>query len=392
MAKLDNKRFVYADNSATTKVHPAVKEAMLPFFGELYGNPSSLHRKGQEANALLEDARLRVAQVLGCTPGEIYFTSGGTESNNWAIKGAVAAYLVKHKTNTAHIITTTIEHPAVLNTFAALEKQGIAATYLPVDKDGLVTPEAVLAALRPDTCLVAVMYANNEIGTIEPIREIAAALKDKKVLFFTDAVQAVGNLSVDVKELGVDMLSISGHKIHAPKGIGALYIRKGVMLKNLIDGGGQENNRRSGTENIAYIIGLAKALELSKENLTKTDRVKSLRDRLIKGVLEIPDSSLTGHPDIRLPGHTSFIFRYIEGESLLLLLDMAGICGSTGSACSSKSLDPSHVLLAIGLPHEIAHGSLRLTLSDENTEEDIDYMIENIKNVVERLRKMSPLC
>jgi len=390
--KLDNKRFVYADNSATTKVHPEVKQAMMPFFEELYGNPSSLHQKGREANAQLDIARQTVATVLGCTPNEIYFTSGGTESDNWAIKGAVAAYFAKNKTNTTHIITTKIEHPAVMNTFEALEKQGISVTYLDVDQYGLVNPDDVIAALRPETCLVSIMYANNEVGTIEPIKEIAEKLKDKKVLFFTDAVQAVGNLPIDVKELGVDMLSLSGHKIHAPKGIGALYIKKGVNIKNIIDGGGQERNHRSGTENLSFIVGLAKALELAKENLSQTKRRTALRDRLINGVLKIPESSLTGHPTQRLPGHTSFIFKYIEGESLLLLLDMAGICGSTGSACSSKSLDPSHVLLAIGLPHEIAHGSLRLSLSDETTEEDVDYIIENVTRVVERLRKMSPLC
>ena len=397
---MSEKRFVYADNAATTSVHPRVLAEMLPYLGEFYGNPSSLYSKGQQVFTLLEGARARIAAILGCEAREIYFTGCGSEGDNWAIKGAVDAYLQKNKVSTCHVITTKIEHHAVLNTCKALEKKGIAVTYLDVDHDGKVDPDDVIKNLRDDTCIVAVMYANNEIGTIEPIAEIGEKIKayneqnKKKVLFFTDAVQAVGHIPVDIKTLHADMLSLSGHKFRAPKGIGALYIKSGVVIKSLIDGGGQERGKRGGTENVASIMGLAKALEIASEEMKDDNaRLAMLRDELIyRLTTEIPESQLTGHPTKRLPGTASFVFKYIEGESLLLLLDAEGICASTGSACSSKSLEPSHVLLAIGLPHEIAHGSLRLTLSHETTKEDIDYIVEKVKYVVQTLRNFSPIC
>ncbi len=397
---MSEKRFVYADNAATTSVHPRVLAEMLPYLGEFYGNPSSLYSKGQQVFTLLEGARARIAAILGCEAREIYFTGCGSEGDNWAIKGAVDAYLQKNKVSTCHVITTKIEHHAVLNTCKALEKKGIAVTYLDVDHDGKVDPDDVIKNLRDDTCIVAVMYANNEIGTIEPIAEIGEKIKEyneknkKKVLFFTDAVQAVGHIPVDIKTLHADMLSLSGHKFRAPKGVGALYIKSGVVIKSLIDGGGQERGKRGGTENVASIMGLAKALEIASEEMKDDNaRLAMLRDELIyRLTTEIPEAQLTGHPTKRLPGTASFVFKYIEGESLLLLLDAEGICASTGSACSSKSLEPSHVLLAIGLPHEIAHGSLRLTLSHETTKEDIDYIVEKVKYVVQTLRNFSPIC
>ena len=397
---MSEKRFVYADNAATTSVHPRVLAEMLPYLGEFYGNPSSLYSKGQQVFTLLEGARARIAAILGCEAREIYFTGCGSEGDNWAIKGAVDAYLQKNKVSTCHVITTKIEHHAVLNTCKALEKKGIAVTYLDVDHDGKVDPDDVIKNLRDDTCIVAVMYANNEIGTIEPIAEIGEKIKEyneknkKKVLFFTDAVQAVGHIPIDIKALHADMLSLSGHKFRAPKGVGALYIKNGVVIKSLIDGGGQERGKRGGTENVASIMGLAKALEIASEEMKDDNaRLAMLRDELIyRLTTEIPEAQLTGHPTKRLPGTASFVFKYIEGESLLLLLDAEGICASTGSACSSKSLEPSHVLLAIGLPHEIAHGSLRLTLSHETTKEDIDYIVEKVKYVVQTLRNFSPIC
>lgn len=397
---MSEKRFVYADNAATTSVHPRVLAEMLPYLGEFYGNPSSLYSKGQQVFTLLEGARARIAAILGCEAREIYFTGCGSEGDNWAIKGAVDAYLQKNKVSTCHVITTKIEHHAVLNTCKALEKKGIAVTYLDVDHDGKVDPDDVIKNLRDDTCIVAVMYANNEIGTIEPIAEIGEKIKayneqnKKKVLFFTDAVQAVGHVPIDIKTLHADMLSLSGHKFRAPKGVGALYIKSGVIIKSLIDGGGQERGKRGGTENVASIMGLAKALEIASEEMKDDNaRLAMLRDELIyRLTTEIPEAQLTGHPTKRLPGTASFVFKYIEGESLLLLLDAEGICASTGSACSSKSLEPSHVLLAIGLPHEIAHGSLRLTLSHETTKEDIDYIVEKVKYVVQTLRNFSPIC
>lgn len=383
-------RFVYADNAATTKTAPEVLEAMLPFFNEGYGNPSSLHQKGREAKSALTSAREKIAALLGAKPNEIYFTSCGSESDNWAIKGAAHANANRGK----HIISTKIEHHAVLHSLESLEKEGFEVTYLDVDSDGRVSPEAVVAAMRDDTILVECMFANNEVGTIEPIKEIAAAVKAKnpKTLVFTDAVQAVGNIPVNVSELGVDMLALSGHKIHTPKGIGALYIKTGTRIRNLVDGGGQERSKRGGTENVPYIVGLAKALDMAVSGLCETERVEKMRDRLIDGILEnIPHTRLNGPREGRLPGNVNVSFEFIEGESLLLLLDMAGICASTGSACSSSSLEPSHVLLAIGVPVELAHGSLRLSISRDTTDEDIDYILEKLPGIVKRLRDMSPL-
>lgn len=383
-------RFVYADNAATTSVSSGVLDAMLPFFGEGYGNPSSLHAKGREAKAAITGARERIAGLLGAKPAEIYFTSSGSEADNWAIKGAAHANANRGK----HIVSTRIEHHAVLHSLESLEKEGFEVTYLDVDGEGFVTPEQVASAVRDDTILVEVMFANNEVGTIEPIRDICAAVKAKnpKTLVFTDAVQAVGAVPINVKELGVDMLSMSGHKIHAPKGIGALYIRSGIRILNLIDGGGQERGKRGGTENVAYIMGFAKALEDAVGGLDEGCRVAKMRDRLIDGILEnIPYSRLNGPRDRRLPGNVNVSFEFIEGESLLLLLDMAGICASTGSACSSTSLEPSHVLISIGVPVEQAHGSLRLSLGRSNTDEDVDYILEKLPGIVQRLRDMSPL-
>ena len=383
-------RFVYADNAATTKTAPEVLEAMLPFFGEGYGNPSSLHQKGREAKAALTTAREKIASLLGAKPNEIYFTSCGSESDNWAIKGAAHANMNRGK----HIISTRIEHHAVLHSLEALEKEGFEVTYLDVDSDGRVSPEAVVAAMRDDTTLVECMFANNEVGTIEPIKEIAKAVKAKnpKTLVFTDAVQAVGNIPVNVADLGVDMLALSGHKIHTPKGIGALYIKTGTRILNLVYGGGQEPGKRGGTENVPYIVGLAKALDMAVAGLPEMARVEKMRDRLIDGILsEIPHSRLNGPREGRLPGNVNVSFEFIEGESLLLLLDMAGICASTGSACSSTSLEPSHVLISIGVPVELAHGSLRLSISRDTTDEDVDYILGKLPGIVQRLRDMSPL-
>ena len=382
-------RLVYADNAATTSTSPVVLEAMMPYFGEVYGNPSSLHQKGREAKAAITAAREKIASILGVKPGEIYFTASGSEADNWAIKGAAHAYQNKGK----HIISTKIEHHAVLHSMEALEKEGFEVTYLDVDSDGRVSPESVVAAMRDDTMLVEVMYANNEIGTIEPIREIAAAVKAKnpKCLVFTDAVQAVGAIDINIPELGVDMLSLSGHKIHAPKGIGALYIRNGVRVLPLIDGGGQERSKRGGTENVAYIVGLAKALEDAVAGIPENARVEVMRNHLMDEITKLPHTRLNGPREGRLPGNVNVSFEFIEGESLLLLLDMAGICASTGSACSSSSLEPSHVLLSIGVPVEQAHGSLRLSIGRDTTDEDIDYILEKLPPIVQRLRDMSPL-
>ncbi len=382
-------RLVYADNAATTSTSPTVLEAMMPYLTEVYGNPSSLHQKGRIAKAAITEAREKIASLLNCKPNEIYFTASGSEADNWAIKGI--AYAMKNRGR--HIISTKIEHHAVLHALESLEKEGFEVTYLDTDNEGRVTPEQVAAAVRIDTILVEVMYANNEIGTIEPIREIAAAVKEKnpKTLVFTDAVQAVGAVDINIAELGVDMLSLSGHKIHAPKGIGALYIRNGVRINNLIDGGGQERSRRGGTENVPYIVGLAKALEDAIGGLDEGKRVAAMRDRLIDAITAIPHTRLNGPREGRLPGNVNVSFEFIEGESLLLLLDMAGICASTGSACSSSSLEPSHVLLTIGVPVEQAHGSLRLSISRDTTDADIDYILEKLPPIVERLRAMSPL-
>ena len=381
-------RFVYADNAATTPVSREVIDAMLPCFEDSWGNPSSLHQKGREAKDILDDARERIAKVFNCAAGEIYFTSCGTESDNWAIKGAAMRMRAKGRT---HIVTSKIEHHAVLNTCEALEKEGFLVTYVGVDEDGVVDLDELRAAVTEKTALVAVMYANNEVGTIEPIEEICEIAHSKGALMFTDAVQAVGNVDIDLSKLRVDMLALSGHKIHAPKGVGMLFIRKGVNIANLVDGGGQERRRRGGTENLPYIVGLAKALEVAKARLPELDRVRKMRDRLIDEITKVPYSKLNGHRTERLAGNVNIGFEFIEGESLLLWLDISGICASTGSACSSASLEASHVLLAMGVPHEKAHGSLRLSISHDTTDEDIDYIIEKVPEIVEKLRNMSPL-
>lgn len=385
---MEQKR-IYMDHAATTYVKPEVLDAMTPYFTEHFGNPSSIHSFARETKKAIDHAREQVANAIGATPSEIFFTSGATESDNWALRGM--AYQHKNKGN--HIITTAIEHHAILHTCQALEKQGFEVTYLEVDENGLVTPEQVKNAITDKTILVSVMFANNEIGTIEPIEQIGAVCKEKGVVFHTDAVQAFGAVPIDVNKMNIDLLSITGHKLYGPKGTGALYIRKGVILKNLIEGGAQERGKRPGTENIAGIVGLGKAAELANEHMEENAaRLTALRDQLIDGILQqIPETRLNGHRTKRLPNNVNICFRYIEGESLLLLLDRAGIAASSGSACTSGSLDPSHVLLAIGLPHEIAHGSLRLTLGACTTEEDVLYTIETLKTIVERLRQMSPL-
>ena len=382
-------RFVYADNAATTAVSPQVLEAMLPFYKEVYGNPSSLYSLGQEAKAPLEEARETVARCLGAQAREIYFTSCGTESDNWALKGAAHAMKKKGKN---HIITSAFEHHAVLHTCQALEQEGFTVTYLPVHENGIVRPEELEAAITEETGLVTIMYANNEIGTIQPIPEIGAICKARGVLFHTDAVQAVGNVAIDVNEQNIDMLSLSGHKLHAPKGVGALYVRAGVVIQNFMDGGAQERGKRGGTENVASIVGLAKAMELACSTIPERQaRLSAMRDKLIDAILKIDRSRLNGDREHRLPGNASFCFQGVEGESLLLMLDLKGISASSGSACTSGSLDPSHVLLSIGLPHEVAHGSLRLSFGDYNTMEDVDYIIETLPPIIERLRSMSPL-
>lgn len=380
---------VYADNAATTNVSKPVLEAMLPIYENVYGNPSSLYEIGAEARVYLDNARETVAKCLGANQNEIYFTSGGSESDNWAIKGVAHALMSKGKN---HIITSKFEHHAVLHTCEALRKEGFEITYLEVYENGIVKPEDVEKAIKDTTALVTIMYANNEIGTIQPIKEIGAICKRHGVLFHTDAVQAIGNVHIDVKEQNIDLLSLSGHKFHAPKGVGALYIRRGIRIPNLIDGGAQESGKRAGTENVAGIVGLAKALEIATGTIdSKNEKLKKMTSRLIDEVLKIERSRLNGDREKRLPGNVSFCFEGIEGESLLLMLDMKGISASSGSACTSGSLDPSHVLLSIGLPHEIAHGSLRLSFSDVNCEEDIDYIIETLPPIVNRLRAMSPL-
>lgn len=380
-------KFVYADNAATTSVSENVLKAMIPCFTEEWGNPSSLYSKGRSALKIISDARERIAAILGCRVSEIFFTASGSESDNWAIKGAVRANQKKGR----HIISTKIEHHAVLNTLASLEKEGYEVAYLGVDENGLINAADVEAAIRPDTALIAVMYANNEIGTIMPIKEISAVAKAHKITMFTDAVQAIGSIPVNVAELGVDMLALSGHKIRAPKGVGLLYVKSGTRIQNLIDGGGQERGKRGGTENTAYIAGLARALEDAAASVPDMERVKKLRDRLAAEIMKIPRTRINGDMKNRLPGNLNVAFECIEGESLVLLLDMAGISASTGSACSSASLEPSHVLLSLGIPAEKAHGSLRLTLSHGNTDDDVDYILEKLIPIVARLREMSPL-
>ena len=380
---------VYMDNAATTKLSPDVLNAMMPYLTDIYGNASSVHAFGREAREGVEHARNQVAAAINASPDEIFFTAGGTESDNMAIKGVAHKYAKKGK----HIITTAIEHHAVLHTCEALEKEGYEVTYLPVDEDGLISVEQVRAAMRDDTLLVTAMFANNEVGTIEPIAEIGALCRERNVLFHTDAVQAVCHVPIDVKAMNIDLMSISAHKFHGPKGIGALYCRKGIVLEPVIVGGAQERKRRAGTENVAGIVGLGAAIERAHKNMSADmARVSALRDKLISGILKnIPHVKLNGHPTQRLPQNVNFSIRYIEGESILLMLDINGIAASSGSACTSGSLDPSHVLLAMGIPHEIAHGSLRLTLSDMTTDEEVDYVLETLTKTVKRLRDMSPL-
>ncbi len=382
-------KVIYLDNAATTKVAGEVVEAMLPYFTENYGNPSSVYSFASKNKEAITTQREIIADALGAKANEIYFTAGGSESDNWALKATAEAY--KDKGN--HIITTKIEHHAILHTTEYLEKNGFEVTYLDVDENGIVRLEDLKAAIRPTTILISVMFANNEIGTIEPIKEIGAIAKEHGILFHTDAVQAFGQVPINVDECNIDMLSASGHKLNGPKGIGFLYIRKGVKIRSFVHGGGQERKRRAGTENVPGIVGIgtatARAIRTMEE---RTKKEAELRDYLISRVLEeVPYTKLNGHPEKRLPNNANFSFRFIEGESLLIMLDMKGICASSGSACTSGSLDPSHVLLAIGLPHEIAHGSLRLTLSEETTKEEIDYVVESIKEIVTKLRNMSPL-
>lgn len=382
-------KLIYLDNAATTKVDEEVFEAMKPFFTEYYGNPSAIYTFADNAKKPVDDARAAIASVIGAKTEEIYFTGGGSESDNWALKATAEAYKNKGK----HIITSKIEHHAILHTAAWLEKQGYEVTYVDVDENGVVDLAKLEAAIRPDTILISIMAANNEIGTIQPLKEIGQIAHEHGVLFHTDAVQAFAHVPINVDEMNIDMLSASGHKINGPKGIGIMYIRKGVKILSFVHGGAQERSRRAGTHNVPGIVGIGKAAELSNARMAKSNEYQiKLRDHLIERVLEeIPYSRLNGHRTDRLPNNANFCFQFIEGESMLILLDQAGICASSGSACTSGSLDPSHVLLAIGLPHEIAHGSLRLTLSDETTMEDIDYTVDKLKAIIDRLRSMSPL-
>ena len=383
------KKMIYLDNAATTKTAPEVVEAMLPYFTEFYGNASSVYGFAGNSKEAMANARETIAASLGAKANEIYFTAGGSEADNWALKATAEAYKAKGN----HIITTKIEHHAILHTAEWLEKNGFEVTYLNVDENGVVKLDELKKAIRPETILISVMFANNDIGTIQPVKEIGAIAKEHGILFHTDAVQAFGQVPINVDELNIDMLSSSGHKLNGPKGIGFLYIRKGVKMRSFVHGGGQERKRRAGTENIPGIVGYGVAVERAIRTMKeRTEKEMELRDYLIDRVLkEVPYTRLNGHRTDRLPNNANFSFQFIEGESLLIMLDMDGICGSSGSACTSGSLDPSHVLLAIGLPHEIAHGSLRLTLSDETTKEDIDYVVEKVKEIVARLRDMSPL-
>jgi cysteine desulfurase len=382
-------KFIYMDNSATTPVKDEVLTEMLPYFTEKYGNPSSIYSLGSKSKNAVEISREKIAKVLGANSKEIFFTAGGSESDNWALKGV--AFANRNKGN--HIITSKIEHHGILHTCEYLEKLGFKVTYLDVDEYGVVDLNQLKESITDETILISIMFANNEIGTIQPIREIGKIAKEKGIYFHTDAVQAIGHIEIDVDELNIDMLSMSAHKFYGPKGIGALYIRQGVKIDPLISGGGQERNRRAGTENVPGIVGMGKAIELAYKNLDEhNNRLINLRQRLIKKVFEKIDYvRLNGHPTNRLPGNVNLCFEFIEGESLLLSLDMEGIAGSSGSACTSGTLDPSHVLLAIGLPHEIAHGSLRLSLGDFNTEDEVDYVVEKLVEIVARLRSMSPL-
>ncbi|MGN0437885.1 MAG: cysteine desulfurase NifS [Lachnospiraceae bacterium] len=384
-----DKPFIYLDHAATTATNGEVLKEMMPYFSEVYGNPSSVYSFSQKSKAVITSCRDTIAETIGAKSNEIYFTAGGSESDNWALKATAEAYREKGK----HIITTKIEHHAILHTAKYLEQLGFEITYLDVDEYGVVKLQDLKNAIRPDTILISVMFANNEIGTIEPIKEIGAIAKENHILFHTDAVQAYGQIPIDVDELNIDMLSVSGHKINGPKGIGFLYIRTGVKIRSFIHGGGQERARRAGTENVPGIVGLAKAATMAVNSMEeRTAKERKLRDYLINRLLtEIPYARLNGHLTNRLPNNVNVSFQFIEGESMLIMLDMKGVCASSGSACTSGSLDPSHVLLAIGLPHEIAHGSLRLTLGEENTKEEIDYVVDNMKEIVEKLRMMSPL-
>ncbi len=382
------KKIVYMDHAATTYAAPEVVEAMLPYFSEKFGNPSSVYGIGQENKAAVDEARAKVAAAINAEPNEIYFTAGGTESDNWALKGVAFANIRKGK----HIITTAVEHHAILHAAEWLQSQGFEVTYLPVDQYGMVSPADVEKAIRPDTILISVMYANNEVGTIQPIAEIGAIARAHGIYFHTDAVQAVGHVPIDVKAEHIDMLSLSGHKFYGPKGIGVLYIRRGVRIQNLLHGGAQESRHRAGTENVAGIVGLGAAIERAVAAMPEESaRLTTMRDHMIRELLKIPASHLNGHPTQRLPNNVNITFEYIEGEGILLLLNMFGICASTGSACNSASLEPSHVLTAMGVPHEIAHGSVRLTLGERNTEEDVSYVLEKLPEVVGKLRSMSPL-
>lgn len=382
-------RKVYLDNAATTSLKKEVLDAMMPYLTNVYGNPSSLHYFGQEAHTAVDNARHKVASALGASDNEIIFTGCGTESDNMVLKCVAEKY--KHKGN--HIITSAVEHHAVLHTCQYLEKHGFKVTYLPVDEFGMVKAEQIREAIRDNTILVSIMFANNEVGTVMPIKEIGAVCREKGVLFHTDAVQAVGHIHIDVNEMNIDMLSLSAHKLHGPKGVGALYIRKGIILPPLLHGGAQERRMRAGTENVAGIVGLGKAIELACSDIEDTaKRMCALRDKLISGIeSSIPEVKLNGHRTERLPGNVNFSIKYIEGESILLMLDINGIAASSGSACTSGSLDPSHVLLAMGMPHETAHGSVRMTLGDDTTEEDIDYVLEVLPGIIKKLREMSPL-
>ena len=381
--------YVYADNAATTKVSPTAVAAMMPFLTEEYGNPSSFYSLGQRAAEALVKARETVAECLGAEPGEIYFTGGGSESDNQAIRSAA---FVGAKKGKRHIISTKFEHHAVLHTLEQLEREGFDVTLLDVHPNGVITVEDVANAIREDTCLVTIMFANNEIGTMQPIKEIGALCREKKIPFHTDAVQAVGHVPINVKEMNIDMLSLSGHKFHSPKGVGALYVRRGIPLKNLIEGGQQEKGKRGGTENMPGIVGMAAALKESTDHMAENmKKITTLREKLITGLEKIPHSKLNGDRNLRVPGTVNFCFEGIEGESMLLLLDANGITASSGSACTSGSLDPSHVLLALGLPHEVAHGSLRLSIGEYNNEAEIDHILETVPKVVERLRDMSPV-
>ncbi|MBR4443497.1 MAG: cysteine desulfurase NifS [Clostridia bacterium] len=380
---------IYMDNAATTRITPPVLEAMMPYLTDIYGNPSSIHGFGRDARRALEAARAQVAAAINARPSEIYFTGCGTEADNWAVRGA--AYAQKRKGS--HIITSAIEHHAILHTCQQLEREGFTVTYVPVDEQGVVKLDELEKAITPETTVISIMAANNEIGTIQPIAEIGKIARARGILFHTDAVQAIGAIPIDVQALGVDLLSMSGHKFHAPKGVGALYIRTGVRLQRFMQGGAQERTQRAGTENLASIVGMGRAIALATANIAeKAEKISAMRDRLMRGIVEtIPESRINGHLTQRLPGNCNVSIRYIEGESLLLSLDLKGIAASSGSACTSGSLDPSHVLLAIGLPHEIAHGSLRFSLSEENTMEEVETVLAALKEIVQRLRNMSPL-